>query len=440
MFGTSGIRGVVGKDITPELAFRVGASVSSPGGKVLIARDARRTGVLLSSALSSGIMFMGADAVDMGIAPTPTLALATKKNRCSGIVVTASHNPPEYNGFKFFHDGMELLEKREGQLAALIKEGKFKHAEWHSVGRYRKMDDGIREHINLVLPLVDTKTIKKKRPKVVVDCGNGAASVIMPYLLRDAGCHVVGVNCEPSGVFNRPLEPNEENLRDTCALVKSIGADMGIAHDGDGDRAIVIDEKGEMLGLDRQLALAVEKMTGKGKGNIVTTVEASLCVREIAKRKKRKIIITPVGSKYVAYEVKRRKAAFGGEPCGEYVFPKGVLTPDGLLSGLLFVELFCREGSLNRLKKRIKTYPLKREKFRCRNKERAMKKIKKELPAGIKGKVSCADGLRIDWDGGWVLVRPSGTEPVIRLTSENKREREGERIFRIAERIIKKSI
>lgn len=440
MFGTSGIRGVVGKDITPELAFKVGASISSPGESVIVSRDTRKTGEMLSNALSSGIMFTGAHVIDMEIAPTPTLALATKKRKCSGVVVTASHNPPEYNGFKFFHNGMELFGKREEQLASLIKGGKFRHAEWHSIGRYGKTGDGIREHIDLILSLVDLGAIKRKRPKVLVDCGNGAASVAMPYLLREAGCHVIGVNCEQSGIFNRPLEPNEENLKDTCSLVKSIGADIGIAHDGDGDRAIIIDEEGELLGLDRQLALMVENMTEKGKGDIVTTVEASLCVRETARRKKRGIIITPVGSKFVAYEVERRKAAFGGEPCGEYVFPKGVLSPDGLLSGLLFVELFCKKGSLNKLKKRIKTYPIKRAKFACGNKERAMERIKKELPALIRGEVSSADGLRIDFDDGWVLVRASGTEPFIRLTSENKSGKEGERISGIAEKIIRKCV
>ncbi|MEW6328724.1 MAG: phosphoglucosamine mutase [Candidatus Micrarchaeota archaeon] len=458
MFGTSGIRGLANVDVTVELAARVGAAlVDEAGETVAVGRDTRATGEMLESALCAGIVSRGGNALRLGVAPTPTTALAcarrnfcfrknahlfgspNKLRECKGVMITASHNPPEYNGIKIFANGMEIDRGEERKISERVDaKAKMQLADWKSVGGIDNYEGAIREHIDSVLKLVDVGAIQRRKPKVVIDCGNGAGCVVTPYALREAGCKVIGVNCEQSGEFARGLEPNDENLLETKKMVRAVGADLGIAHDGDADRAIIIDEKGELLGLDAQLAIMCDEILSRKKGTIVSTLEASLAVRESVEGKGRKLVTTAVGSLNVAREMKKNKAVFGGEPCGEYIFPEEMFVPDGVLSALKFVEIFCRRGKLSALRERIKTYPMKRVKIKCARKEEAMGKIKKEIENEFHGRVNDVDGVRVDFEGGWLLVRASGTEPIIRITSENKNEKKLEEIVKRAEMIVKK--
>jgi len=282
LFGTSGIRGVFGTEVTPELALKVGYALGSAGvRKVIVGRDTRASGLVLQKALASGALAAGSDVVNVGIVSTPTLGHATRKFDCLGAMITASHNPPEYNGIKIFEKGTEACLMRERDVEEKVNRGtKLKAAEWTSIGTSSNYDSAIQDHIEIALKHVDCALIARKRPKVLVDAGNGAASLISPFALREAGCQVIGVNCEPSPMFSRKLEPNAENLADFSKLVRACKADLGIAHDGDGDRAIVLDEKGQLVGLDAQLALMCESELEVKHGTVVTTVEASLAVRE----------------------------------------------------------------------------------------------------------------------------------------------------------------
>ncbi|MFA6036182.1 MAG: phosphoglucosamine mutase, partial [Candidatus Micrarchaeia archaeon] len=255
LFGTSGIRGVFGTEVTPELALKVGYALGSRGSKVLVGRDTRQSGTILARALSAGALAAGADVIGLGIVSTPTLGHATAKFNCLGAMITASHNPPEYNGIKIFEKGCEAEIELEKEIEKSVIAGKQPAIDWRKLGSTSTYEQAIADHIAIALSQVDTSIIAKKKPKVLVDCGNGAASVISPFALQKAGCAVVGVNCEPSPLFSRKLEPNAENLADFSKMVKACGAQMGIAHDGDGDRAIILDERGELLGLDSQLAL-----------------------------------------------------------------------------------------------------------------------------------------------------------------------------------------
>jgi len=438
LFGTSGIRGIANKEVTPELAQTLGHVLASHGKLLLLARDTRTTGKMLADALTSGALASGADIIDLGIAPTPVLAYATRAYRTLGVMVTASHNPPEYNGLKLFSHGREFQRAQENEVSDRIEKKEFSLAPWNAVGKYQSSPHLFREYSQQIISHVNFPLIREKAPKVLLDPGNAAGSILSPHVLREAGCKVLSVNSEPSGFFNRGLEPNEENLRTTCALVRSSGASLGIAHDGDADRAVIIDEKGELLGLDAQLALMCEKMLEKQRGAIVTTVEASLSVRETIEKHKANLSITPVGSVYVAEEVAKRDAIFGGEPCGEYIFPPHLLVPDGLLTALKFVELFCEKGSLHKLKKKIHTYPMKRAKFPTEKKHEAMQHIIREL--AVPGTRSLADGIRIDGKDYWLLIRASGTEPVVRLTCEAKNAKRLNEIAVLAEKIIRKNI
>jgi len=424
MFGTSGIRGVYGKDITPILAQRV-ASIFC-GSRLVVGRDIRESGPALLDAVCQGANASGADVIDLGIVPTPTVALATKKHACRGIMLTASHNPPEYNGLKLIEDGKEIGKALEKDITRRYDGGggiaggrKKRHLE-----EGKPVHDGeiIRDHKRMVMGMVDAKAISAKKPRVVVDC-NGAASVITPYLLSDLGCSVVSVNASLD-CFNRPSEPSRDNLAYLAGLVTESGADFAIAHDGDGDRCVVADEKGEVLPLDAQLAIMIEhELRGARGGKIVSTVEASLAIRDVVKKAGGEIEITPVGSTFVGDALRERGALFGGEPCGEYIYRDGVHVPDAVLAAAKFAEIFCKQGPFSALKTRYPQNPIAREKFRARDKRAAMDGIMRDVRnLGIGGKMRSDDGLRIDEEDGWFLIRASGTEPIVRLTMEYKTE------------------
>jgi phosphoglucosamine mutase len=435
MFGTSGIRGIFNKDVTAELALEVGMSLFTDEQKTLfIGRDTRPSGIVLENALAAGALSAGGDVVRLGIAPTPTISYASRSSL--GAMITASHNPPEYNGIKLFENGEEITREAEKKIERIVKERSWVLRE---PGKDSSLSSAVKEHSSLILGAVDTSLIGKKKPKVLVDAGNGAGGVIMPYVLREAGCRVVTLNCEPSGFFSRPLEPNAQNLQQASEAVRAMGADLAIAHDGDADRAVILDEKGELLGLDTQLALMCSQILKEKKGPVITTVEASLAIREAIESGGGKAIVTSVGSLHVAQTLVRNRGIFGGEPCGEYIFPKNHLVPDGIMAGLKFAELFCSIGSLHLAAEKITKYPMKRAKYPCRDKGKAMSAIA-EKAKSLGGKANSEDGIRLDFEDSWVLMRASGTESIIRITCEHKDKKGLEALFSKAEKIVLESV
>ncbi len=435
VFGTSGIRGVYGKDVTPELAMKVGNAVGAQGKKIMVAMDARATSPILAGALESGAMLAGCEVVDIGIAPTPMLAYATWRGKCDGAMITASHNPPEYNGIKLFSNGMEYTREQEKTVEAAVN-GKEKKAEWKAAGQ-KESKDYSKEYVSFLISKVESSAIEKRKPRVLLDAGNAAAFAIAPRLFADAGCEVVKLNCDEPGKFVRNLEPKPSTLSETGKMVVKEKCDFGIAFDGDGDRAIAIDEKGAVLPLDVQLAVFAEHMLAKSANKkIVTTVEASLCVRETVESHKGKLFVTPVGSLHVAQEVRRQNAAFGGEPCGEYVFPFAPPCAEGMLSGLYIAEIFCASGKLSSASMGIKTHHMERAKYKCREdaKHEIMQKLL-EKPQ-LEGSLSTVDGMRYDFADGWLLIRASGTEPAIRLTCEATTQKRLSEMMSRAEQII----
>jgi phosphoglucosamine mutase len=430
MFGTSGIRGVYGQDVTPALAFRIAAIFC--GKKLVVGRDIRESGPTLLDAVCRGANASGADVVDLGVVPTPTVALATKKHACRGIMLTASHNPPEYNGLKLIERGKEIGKALEKEVTRRYESGEAMDGT-RAGGRNGSVDDErarvhdneiIRDHMELVMRMVDARAIAAKKPKVVVDC-NGAASAITPYLLTGLGCRVVSVNASMD-CFNRPSEPSGRNLAYLSGFIRETGADFAIAHDGDGDRCMVMDERGEALPLDSQLAIMIEhELEGAGKGSrkIVSTVESSLAIRDVVEKAGGKITITPVGSTYVGDALEDVGALFGGEPCGEYIYRDGVHVPDAVLAAAKFAEIFCQKGAFSKLKTRYPQNPMVREKYGTKDKRRAMEGIISQVRSlGINGTIRADDGIRLDEDDGWFLIRASGTEPIVRLTMEYKAE------------------
>ena len=380
-----------------------------------------------------GLLESGVDVVKIGMVPTPLVGYATEKlNADAGIMLTASHNPSQYNGIKLWNkNGMAYTQAQERKIEEIYANKDYISVSWENVGKLSVNEEIKGQYIDDLVDMVDIK----KGLKVVVDCASGAGSEISPLVFRKAGCEVTTLNSQPDGFFpGRNPEPNAENLQTLMKTVVAIGADLGIAHDGDADRMITVDEKGNVSPFDSLLALISKEF----EGDIVTTVDAGLCMDESVNGE---VLRTPVGDVNVAEVIIEKDAAFGGEPSGTWLHPDFCMCPDGILSGLRMAEIVSRDGKLSDLLAQIPQYPNIREKITC-SKE-AKIKVMENMEDLLKDAfddivdVNSLDGVRLTFaDDSWVLVRPSGTEDYIRITLESRDSQRAEEIRDICVKII----
>ena len=432
LFGTSGIRGKIGSEITLDLITTVGMAVATyiggKGRKVVIGYDTRTSNKMVENAITAGVLQCGPDVIKLGMVPTPLVGYATMKLKADlGIMITASHNPSEYNGIKLWNPtGMAYTQDQERTIEKIVHERSFQNVSWEDIGNIEYNEGIIYDYMD---DLLDTVNIKGNL-KVVVDCASGAGSYISPLVLRKAGCDVITLNCQPDGFFpGRMPEPSLNNLSKLMKVVKATGADIGIAHDGDADRMVAIDEKGNMADFDKLLALVSSKIGGK----IVTTVDASFSVDKSMEKVGGEVVRTKVGDVHVAEVIVETNASFGGEPSGTWLHPDFCMCPDGILSALKVIEIVENNGPLSKLLDEIPSYPTIRDKIVCENIQKTliMEKVKEELPDKFDdvNDVNFIDGVRISMDdGSWVLVRPSGTEAYIRITLEGRNMEKAEKI------------
>ncbi|ASJ17137.1 phosphoglucosamine mutase [Thermococcus chitonophagus] len=433
LFGTFGVRGIANEKITPEFALKIGMAFGTmlkrEGRKkplVVVGRDTRVSGEMLKNALISGLLSVGCDVIDVGIAPTPAVQWATKHfNADGGAVITASHNPPEYNGIKLLEpNGMGLKKEREAVVEELFFKEDFDRAKWWEIGEVRR-EDIIKDYIEAIKSKVDVEAIKKRRPFVVVDTSNGAGSLTLPYLLRELGCKVVSVNAHPDGHFPaRNPEPNEENLKGFMEIVKALGADFGVAQDGDADRAVFIDENGRFIQGDKTFALVADAVLREnGGGLLVTTVATSNLLDDIAKRNNARVMRTKVGDLVVARALLENNGTIGGEENGGVIFPDHVLGRDGAMTVAKIVEIFAKSGKKfsELIDELPKYYQIKTKRHVEGDRYGIVNKVA-EMARERGYKVDTTDGAKIIFEDGWVLVRASGTEPIIRIFSEAKSE------------------
>ncbi|HEY3422888.1 MAG TPA: phosphoglucosamine mutase [Methanocellaceae archaeon] len=431
LFGSSGIRGVINEQMTPELALRAGKALGSLKKRVVVGRDPRTSGQMVENALIAGLLASGANAIRVGVVSTPTLAYAARDYDC-GVMVTASHNPPEYNGLKFWNpDGMAFSLKQQDELEALIENG-VKGADWKAMGCDISRQDAIAGHTHAIL-----SNVRRSSLKVVIDCGCGAGSTITPYVLRDMGCHVISLNAQPDGFFPaRMPEPVEENLSELKAAVKAYGADLGIAHDGDADRMVAVDDKGRFVSGDTLLAYfcGFEVKTA-----LVCPVDVSMTVERVAAGAR--IYRTRIGDAFVSEEARRVNAEFGGETSGTWIFPRISYCPDGIYAAARLVELVGEHGKLSEAIDRLPKYPLKRGgiKFAPNLDKGAIMRHIKSLLEGYTD-MNELDGLRVTYPSGWFLIRLSGTEPKIRITAEAENSEAMELLYAKAETIVQRGI
>jgi phosphoglucosamine mutase len=429
LFGSSGVRGIVNKDFTPELASLIGMAVGSDAKCAVVGMDSRTSGPMIEAAVSSGLMATGCDVFHAGIVTTPTLAEAARSMNC-GIMITASHNPPEYGGVKLWNpDGMGFGVKQSEAIEELVGSKKFRLSSWDKVGKNHSFPEAVENHVCRIL-----QGVGKAKLKVVVDCANGPASTITPIVLQRMGCRVVTINSNIDGHFpGRPPEPVDENLADLKHAVVSMRADLGIAHDGDADRMVAVDDKGVFLGGDQLLALFARKYAKK---KVVVTIDASMAIDDYVDVK---VIRTRVGDVFVSEEVKKRKADFGGEPSGTWIFPDQSYCPDGILAAARLVELVSK-NRLSELRKKVPVYPIIREAIRYdpKFKEVVLKNLDKEMRATQYDELLTMDGYRLKFENGWALVRPSGTEPKIRYLAEARTEEGAKDIMTMISPIVRR--
>jgi phosphoglucosamine mutase len=426
LFGTSGIRGPVGETVTADLALSVGRALGVTCDRVVVGRDPRSSGEYLQAALTAGCQESGTDVIDVGVAPTPTVARAVGwQDADAGVSVTASHNPPEDNGLKLWQpSGQAFDAELRSEIEERLAEDAFDPAAWDETGAldswepHARHADAIRENIDQPID-----------SHVIVDVGNGAGG-LTPDVLESLGCHVETLNAQPDGAFpGRPSEPTAENCRSLSTLVAESDADIGIAHDGDADRMRAVAGDGTYLSGDVLLAIFSRAAASPGQ-RVAVPVDTSLAVADYLAEIDVSVEYTPVGDVYVADAAQADGVAFGGEPSGAWIWPDRTLCPDGILAAARAVALDA-EKSLGQRAQEVPTYPIRRDSIEVDDKTAVMERIEAALGDEYDD-VTTLDGVRVDLGDGWFLLRASGTQPLVRLTAQARDDDRLDAVFDIA--------
>jgi phosphoglucosamine mutase len=443
LFGSSGIRGLVNIDITPTLAQRVGVAISTlnEGGTSIIGRDARFTSPMLEAAISSGINAVGGDVIQIGLVPTPVTAwMITESNSESGVEITASHNPPKYNGLKVFNEwGMSLTIEEQLLLEEVLEKEHYRWVDWDRVGTIEEID-AIDPYVDMLADTVDIIS----EYKVGLDCFCAATSTLAPLAFQEFPIEEKIINAVPNGMFpaGNP-EPSRDSLQRLGEYVRLTGCRMGFGFDGDGDRMLPVGGNGKMVNPDRILAAyagyVVEKNNG---GTVVTHVGASMNVDDMVQKAGGSVVRTPVGDSFITESMVKHDAVFGGEPVGAWVFPEHHMCPAGVLGALKVLEaLDYFDKTLEEFIHSVPVYPLKRAKLECPNqkKELVMEKVSKLYTDVFNNveSINTVDGVRLEMTNGWILIRPSGTESLIRITVEGKTQDNVEIMVKKAQELVK---
>ena len=433
LFGTNGVRGIANEYLNPELAVNLARSLGTymgSKGTVAIGCDTRISGQMLKSAAIAGALSTGLNVIDVGIVPTPSIQYYVRDYADAGIVITASHNPREYNGIKFIAgDGSEFPRDGEKEIEKIYYSGKYALVSWEKTGSF-KTDPGVNEYyLKNVINSVDAEIIRSRRFKVVIDTGCGAGSLTLPFLLSELGCQVLTLGAQPDGTFPwRNPEPTPEALTELSKLVKMTGADMGAAHDGDADRIVFMDENGEFINEEILLAMMAKYMLENEKGPIVTPVSSSQRMADVAKEAGVELYWTAVGSINVARKMMEVNAVFGGEGNGGLIFPKHQYCRDGAVACAKILEILAGGKKLSELAKSVPEYFNAKTKVPSEDTQATMERVKLEA-SELGLKIDTLDGIKIRHEDGWVLIRPSGTEPIIRIFAEAKKQDRAEELM-----------
>jgi phosphomannomutase len=427
MVSVSGIRGRVGEALTPEVvatyAAAFGAWASSRGGskQVVVGRDSRVSGPMFHRVVLSALQSVGCDVIDIGLTTTPTCQLAVEDHHAAGgLMISASHNPIEWNALKFIGPSGLFLESAEGtEMRSLVERG-IRRATWDALGRIEPDDRAVQRHLDRVMaiPFLDVDGIRRRRFHVALDCVRGAGAVIMPALLERLGCTVTAINLESDGRFPRPPEPVAENLGELEALVRTSGAAIGFAVDPDVDRLALVSNAGRAIGEDFTLALAARVVLRHQRGPVVTNLSTSRIVEDVAAAAGVPTIRAPVGEVNVAVRMRDERAPIGGEGNGGVILRDVHLGRDAPVGAALLLQLLHEDDKpLSDIVAELPRYVIVKDKLN-RPKARldtVYEALRAAFPAAT---ADSQDGLRLSWPDRWVHIRPSGTEPIVRVIAE----------------------
>ena len=440
LFGTDGVRGIVNEWFTPERALRLGLAIGSyfgEGAEIVVGRDARAGNEFMVRAIVAGLISSGLRVYDAGLIPTPALQYNVRRRWFEGgVMITASHNPPEYVGVKvILSDGVEAPREVEAEIERTYWEERFRRVSWTSLGeRVRRLDDAIEFYVDGIVSQVDDELIRQREWRVVVDAANNVGALTTPKVLRRLGAKVLTINSDISHIPYREPEPLPNTLVDTSKIVTAVGADFGVAHDGDADRAIFIDDRGRVMPGDRSAALLCKHIAETRPGlprRVVTAVSSSTLIEEYLRSSGIEVVWTRVGSIVIARKMMEIGALAGFEENGGFMFPPHQYVRDGAMTTALMLEFLARERV--RLSEAYDSLPkrfLIKDKLPLPGRE-VVPKILEAVKSMLEGaRFIEVDGVKAIWDGNWVLVRPSGTEPVLRIFVESPTEKEAEELLR----------
>ena len=444
MIGISGVRGVVGDNLTPELLVNLGQAFGTwvESGKVVVGRDTRVSGDMVKHAVFSGLLSAGCRIVDVGVCGTPSAAMMINKlGADGGIVISASHNPIEWNALKFFRsDGVYLNQEQGRQLLDIYYGGDSRKVGYDRLHAVETDDDAIENHIARVMDIVDVAALRKRRFRVAVDCCNGAGSVLALEFLSRVGCETIAIDCQMNGLFPRNPEPTRNNVTAILDVVRKQGADLGFAQDADADRVAFISEKGDYIGEEYSLCLAARYRLSRQRGPVVTNLSTTRMIDDVAREFGCEVLRTPVGEVNVAEARIEAKAVVGGEGNGGVIDPRVHYGRDALTGAALILQYMLEaDAPISRLAAEIPTYHMSKQKIECS--KRSVAPVLKKLAEEKAIRVDIQDGVKLDFAEGWVHVRPSNTEPIVRVYAEARTAAEAEaladRYRAVVERLVK---
>ncbi|MHA1345979.1 MAG: phosphoglucosamine mutase [Candidatus Heimdallarchaeaceae archaeon] len=446
-FGTNGIRGIIGDLITPGFISKMSSAIASMlknEGTVIVGTDSRLSSPFVKNNVISSFLASGIEVIDLGVVPTPLVQFAVKHMHANmGIVVTASHNPPQFNGLKIIDDdGIEIDIRKQLEVEENFEREQFTYTSWNENGSVTSIDLK-QEYIDQIIHLVNIDNIQKRKMSVVVDAGNGAGSVITPEVLRQLGVRVITINGNLDGRFpGRGSEPTPEKLTDMSKTTLQSNCNFSVAHDGDADRAIFGDEKGNIFFGDKSIAL-FEKwfMSNHENKQFVTPVSSSSAIVDIADEMGGKVIWTPVGCIFVSRKMISTNSLLGGEENGGLFYGLHQSVRDGAMAAALMANILAEtEKTFNELVLELPKYFQKKDKLQCPNelKKKVMDNIVSSIPETVE--LIDMDGVKLIYDEGWLLIRPSGTEPIFRIFVEARTEKNTSEIMLKGRRLVQDAL
>lgn len=439
IISVSGLRGIVGESLTPEVAVRYAAAFAAdlPAGPIVLARDGRATGPMIADAVRAALLASGRDVLDAGVAATPTVGVLVREHRAAGgIQVSASHNPAPYNGLKLFGGEGRVISASSGErVIERYRAGEFAWAAHDRVGRASAIADTTSRHRDLVLAIVDVERIRRRRFKVLVDANRGSGSVLGQVLLEALGCEAIWLGASPDGLFDHAPEPTAENLAGVARQVAAWNVDVGFCQDPDADRLAIVDETGRYVGEEYTLALCVANVlaTADGRdgrpplGPVVTNCSTSRMTQDLAERYGVPFFRTAVGEANVTDAMQRESALIGGEGSGGAIDPRVGYVRDSFVGMALVLDAMARrEMPVGKLVDELPRYAIEKDKVTVTGGPGAGGWGSSPAASALRrafadAAADASDGLRFDWPDRWLLVRASNTEPIVRIVAEAPR-------------------